>query len=150
MSTRVPYSQQFTPEQTPLSRLIPILRQNAGNSGKLRKAIAAAFFKGKASPDKLSGNTLISLKTYGIIESDGALAPFGKQLVAAQGDLPAAHNLLAKRLLVDMNGVAIVETLREMSAAGLKIELKSLPDQLSSAASKPAATPATFQAYSGG
>jgi site-specific DNA-methyltransferase (cytosine-N4-specific) len=29
-----------------------------------------------------------------------------------------------------MNGVAIVETLREMSAAGLKIELKSLPDEL--------------------
>lgn len=130
MSTRVPYSQQFTPEQTPLKRLIPVLRQNAGKEGKLKGAIAATFFKGKASPDKLAGNAIISLKTYGIIESDGTLAPFGKQLVATQGDLPAAHTLLAKRILVDMNGVAIMETLREMAAAGLKIELKSLPDEL--------------------
>jgi site-specific DNA-methyltransferase (cytosine-N4-specific) len=130
MSTRVPYSQQFTPEQTPLKRLIPVLRQNVGNAGKLKKAIAAAFFKDKTAPEKLARNTLISLKTYGIIGPDGAFTPFGKEFVATQGDLPAAHALLAKRLLVDMNGVAIVETLREMAAAGLKIELKSLPDEL--------------------
>jgi site-specific DNA-methyltransferase (cytosine-N4-specific) len=36
MGLRVPYSQQFTPEQTPLNRLIPILRQNAGKAGKLK------------------------------------------------------------------------------------------------------------------
>lgn len=130
MSTRVPYSQQFTPEQTPLKRLIPVLRQNNASAGKLKRAIAAAFFKDKAAPEKLAGNTLISLKTYGIIDPQGALTPFGKELVATQGDLPAAHALLAKRLLVDMNGVAIVETIREMAAAGLKIELKSLPDEL--------------------
>jgi DNA modification methylase len=130
MSARVPYSQQFTREQTPLKRLIPVLRQNAGDLGKLRRAIAATFFKTKATPEKLAGNTLISLKSYGIIDHDGALTLFGKELVAAQGDLAAAHALLAKRLLVDMNAVAIVETLREMAAAGLKIELKSLPDEL--------------------
>ncbi len=130
MGLRVPYSQQFTPEQTPLKRLLPVLRQNAGASAKLKKAVAGAFFKGKASPEKLAGNTLISLKTYGIIDADGALTNFGEQLLAFQDDLPGAHALIAKRLLVDMNGVGVVETLREMSGAGIKIELKSLPDEL--------------------
>jgi len=129
MGMRVPYSQQFTPEQTPLKRLLPVVRQNAGNKAKLRKAIAGAFFKSKASPEKLAGNTLISLATYGILDGD-SLGAFGKELLALQNDLTAAHALLAKHILVDMHGVSIVETLREMTAAGLKIELKSLPNEL--------------------
>src|SRR6185312_3811100 len=128
MGLRVPYSQQFSPEQTPLKRLLAVLCQNAGKGAKLKKAIAGAFFKDKTSPEKLAGNTLISLKTYGIIDGDGALDTFGKDLLAYQDDVPAAHALLAKRILVDMNGVSIVETLREMTAGGIKIELKSLPD----------------------
>jgi DNA modification methylase len=130
VTSRIPYSQQFTPEQTPLKRLLAVLRQNAGDSAKLKRAIAGAFFKDKASPEKLAGNTLISLKTYGIIDADCALAPFGKEMLALQDDLSGAHALLAKRILVEMNGISIVETLREMAAGGIKIELKSLPDEL--------------------
>lgn len=130
MALRVPYSQQFTPEQTPLKRLLPVLRQNAGKSAKLRGAIAGAFFKGKVDPAKLAGNTLISLKTYGIIDGNSALTPFGKELLSLQKDPNAAHATLAKRLLLEMNGVNIVETLREMRAGGLKIELKTLPAEL--------------------
>ena len=130
MPLRVPYSQQFTPEQTPLKRLLPVLRQNAGKSAKLRGAIAGAFFKDKADPAKLAGNTLISLKTYGIIDTSSSLTPFGKELLSLQKDLNAAHTALAKRLLLAMNGVNIVETLREMRAGGHKIELKTLPAEL--------------------
>ena len=130
MPLRVPYSQQFTPEQTPLKRLLPVLRQNAGKSAKLRGAIAGAFFKNKADPAKLAGNTLISLKTYGIIDTSSSLTPFGKELLSLQKDLNAAHTALAKRLLLAMNGVNIVETLREMRAGGHKIELKTLPAEL--------------------
>jgi site-specific DNA-methyltransferase (cytosine-N4-specific) len=130
MVLRVPYSQQFSPEQTPLKKLLPILRQNAAEAGKLKKAIAAAFFKSTKTPARLAGNTMISLKTYGILDGDGSLTAFGKEIVAAQGDADAALRLIAKRLLVDMDGVSVVETIREMNAAGLKIELKSLPDEL--------------------
>lgn len=130
MGLRVPYSQQFTPEQTPLKKLIPILRQNAGNAEELKKAIASAFFRTTKSPEKLAGNTLISLKTYGIVDDDGDLTNFGNELRAAQGDDYTSHRLIARRLLVDMDGMSIVETIREMNSAGLKIHLKSLPDEL--------------------
>ena len=63
MGLRVPYSQQFSPEQTPLKKLLAVLRQNIGNSLKLKRALAGAFFKYKAAPEKLAGNTLISLKS---------------------------------------------------------------------------------------
>ncbi len=130
MTTRVPYSQQFSPEQTPLNKLLPILRQNAGKYDKLRGAIGAAFFKQKTDPHKLSGNTIISLKIYGIITEDANLTPFGNQLLAAQGDAFRVHALIAKRILVDLHCIAIVETLREMNAAGIKPSLRNLPDEL--------------------
>lgn len=130
MALRVPYSQQFTPEQTPLKRLLPVLRQNTGNSKKLSGAIAGAFFKGKSDPAKLAANTLISLKSYGIIDASASLTTFGKELLSLQENPNAVHAALAKRLLLEMSGMSIVETLREMRTAGLKIALKNLPAEL--------------------
>ncbi len=127
---RIPYSQQFTPKQTPLRRLLPVIRQHKKNLAELRKAIAAAFFKNKADPAKLAGNTLIALRTYGIIDENG-LTAFGNQFVASQkpGE-EEAHRLLAKRILVELGGVAVIETLREMNQAGKHIDLQTLPTEL--------------------
>lgn len=131
MATRVPYSQQFTPEQTPIKKLLPILQQYTGKRDKLRAAIAAAFFKDTKDQDKIAGNTLISLSNYGIITEQGSLTAFGNQLIAAYRDEAQAHALIAKRLLVEMEAIAILETLREMNAAGIKPTLENLPGELS-------------------
>lgn len=128
--SRVPYSQQFTPDQTPLSRLLPVLRQAPNDLTRLRKAVASAFFKDKASPSKLAGNTIISLKTYGILDGKGNLSDFGNDLIACQGNEAAAYPLIAKRILLKLDGIGIVETLREMEKAGSRADLKTLPGEL--------------------
>lgn len=126
---RIPYTQQFTPEQTPLRQLLPILRQHEGARGALRTAIAAAFFKSTKTPEKIAGNTLISLGVYGIL--DGAnLTDFGHTLVSFRDDAQAAREI-ARHILLEMDGVAVVETLREMKSAGVKIALgTTLPQEL--------------------
>ena len=50
--------------------------------------------------------------------------------MAAQHDLDKCHMLLAKRVLIDLDGVNVVEVLREMKAGQLKITLDSLPSEL--------------------
>jgi DNA modification methylase len=129
---RVPYTQQFSPEQTPLKRLLPLLRTNArkGKSTKLRNAIGSAFFKSKTDPNKLAGNTLIALKGYGIISDTNEPTDFGKELLALQGRDAEAHSLLASRILFEFNGITIVETLKEMASANLPINLTTLPEEL--------------------
>ncbi len=131
-SQKVPYTQQFSPQQTPLKQLLPILRQNEGNSLALRTALASAFFKGKASPEKLAGNTLSALRAYGILDvaTLPTLTAFGKQVIALQGHEDEAHRLLAKHMLIELGVMGIVETLREMKRAGLTISLQSLPREL--------------------
>ncbi len=126
---RVPYTQQFAPEPTPLRRLLPIIRQNLGNPTALKKAIASAFFKDTNSPAKMAGNTLISLKVYGVIDTECEVAAFGKRLLDA-ADSKAAHELLAKRVLLNLDGIALVETLREMKSAGSKFRLVDVTEEL--------------------
>ncbi|MFZ3059220.1 MAG: site-specific DNA-methyltransferase [Candidatus Methanoperedens sp.] len=127
---KIPYTQQFSPSQTPLNELLALLKNCIGKDSELKKAIADSFFKDKVNPEKLAGNTIIALKNYGIITTDCNLTTFGKQLVDSYGDAEKIHELLAKHILFDMNGIALVETLKEMKNAGLKIDLKSLPDEL--------------------
>ncbi len=128
---RLPYSQQFSPAQTPLDKLLAVVRGNAGRAS-LEKAIASAFFKAKTDPDKLAGNTVLALRSYGILGDDNTLAPFGAELLAYQGKEQESHRLLAKHLLLDFDGVALVETLREMSEGRHKIDLPNLTAELQS------------------
>ena len=128
MELSVPYTQQFGPRPTPLDRLLAVVREHAGDRPALRRAIASAFFKDKSTPDKLAGNTLISLRTYGIIDSDAALTTFGTSLSAASKD--EALRLLARRILLDLNGIPIIETVRELQRAGATVTLSTLPREL--------------------
>lgn len=127
---KVPYTQQFSPQVTPLNRLLPILRTNAGNTGNLKAAIASAFFNASADPSKMAGNTLIALRYYGILGNGDALTDLGNQLIENQDNLDEAHRILARHLLLNLDGISIVETLREMSSGGIKIDLKTLPGEL--------------------
>lgn len=127
---RIPYTQQFAPEQTPLSKLLAILRDNKGSQAKLRTAVASAFFKHTRSAEKMAGNTLIALKYCGII--DGLCWPtdFGSRLLDAQDDAKRAHEELAKHILLELDGIPLVETLREMRSAGLQFSLTTITAEL--------------------
>ena len=126
---RVPYTQQFAPEQTPLRSLLPILRQNEGDSSALKKAIGSAFFSSTKTPAKVAGNTLTSLKVYGVLDTAGKVTLFGKQILDAE-DPKAIHELLAKRILFELDGIPIVETLREMKGGASKFSLVEVSENL--------------------
>ncbi len=127
---KVPFTQQFTPKVTPLTRLLPILRSNAGNTKSLKRAIASAFFNNSPDPAKMAGNTLIALRYCGILAHGDTLSDFGTELIGSQDELDEAHRLLARHILLNLDGVGIVETLQEMASGGIKIQLTSLPSEL--------------------
>src|SRR2546423_191601 len=98
---KVPFTQQFTPKVTPLARLLPILRTNAGKPNELKKAIASAFFKGSPDPEEMAGNTQIALRSCGILAKGDKLTDFGKRLVDSSRNLDEAHRLLAQHILLN-------------------------------------------------
>lgn len=127
---KIPYSQQFTPEQTPLEKLLPILRSAKDKQG-LEKSIASAFFSGKTDPVKIAKNTVIALSTHGYWK-DKEITPLGKELINLSRDIPAAKRFIAKNILLKLDGIALVETLRDMTSANLPISLQTLPVELAS------------------
>jgi site-specific DNA-methyltransferase (cytosine-N4-specific) len=106
-----------------------IVRQHEGDRAAARKGIASAFFKGKSTPEKLAGNTLIALKAHGIIDDKAKLTSYGKQLTSAATDAER-HRILARNILLELDGIGIVETLRELNSAGETISLADLPNEL--------------------
>jgi site-specific DNA-methyltransferase (cytosine-N4-specific) len=124
----IPYTQQFSPEQTPLKKLFAVVRQNQGDRAKLRNAIGSAFYKHTKSPEKIAGNTVIALAAHGIIDPKANLTAFGKMLVDALAK--DAPGILARNILKNLGGFQIVETLREMKAGGEKLGLIALTDEL--------------------
>ena len=64
---KVPFTQQFTPEQTPMEKLLLLLENSKNSSNTLKTLIAESFFSDKADPEKLAGNTVISLKNMGFL-----------------------------------------------------------------------------------
>ena len=74
---------------------------------------------------------MIALRAHDIIVTGTSdLTDFGDQLVVLQGSEEKAHALLAKHILTEMNGLGIIETIREMRSADLKIALTTLPGEL--------------------
>jgi len=127
---RIPYTQQFSPEQTPLDKLLTILKECQDRPAELKEKVAQAFFASKTDPIKLSGNTLISLRNHGIINTENGLTDFGSELINFIDDLVFAKKILAKNILINLDGVHLIETIREMNAAGITIKLTTLSDEL--------------------
>jgi site-specific DNA-methyltransferase (cytosine-N4-specific) len=127
---RVPFTQQFTPEQTPMENLLVLLENSENSSQELKILIANSFFKNKADPYKLAGNTIISLKTYGLINKENKITDFCLELISKKDRMENVYELFSKHILLNMHGIEILETLREMKQAGLPIQLSTLPDEL--------------------
>lgn len=127
---RVPYSQQFSPQQTPLVDLLGIIGKYHGHG--LKKAIADKFFSEKNDPEKLAGNTLISLRFYKILDEQNNPTEFGNLLLSLKKSRSELYQALARHILLNLDGLSIIETIREMHQAGLPISLNSLPGELES------------------
>lgn len=67
-ANELPFGTQFSPEQISLRRLLELAQEYSGKTNKeFVKQIAQEFFAQKTSPEKLAGNTSISLKSYGLV-----------------------------------------------------------------------------------
>lgn len=114
---------------TPLTKLLAVLRQHKGNQKELLAAVAAAFFKDSKTPNAMARNTLIALKFHGIVDEHAEPTDFGKQLLAVKKEKDA-HAALAKNILLNLGGIHLVQTLREMRTGDIKPTLGSITDEL--------------------
>ena len=117
---KLPFGTQFTPEQTNLRRLLQLAQEFDGKSNQdFASEIAKEFFSEKGAPKKLAKNTCIALKGYGLVSGRNIIriTETGKMLLSITDDEQLAKEF-AKHILLNLNGLVLVETLRRMYISG--------------------------------
>jgi len=127
----LPFGSEFSPSQIELPALLALATTHAGDVKALQAAIQARFFSthgaGNAKNQAtLAMNCRLGMKAYGLIDEDANLTDFGRELYGIKDDEPKLYQTLARHILLNLKGMALVQCIRDMTAAGEVVNLTTL------------------------
>jgi len=133
----LPFGSEFSPSQTSLPELLEIVSRHNGNSRTLQAEILETYFAGhgaaggaKATRDdnkgKLANNCKLGMIAYGLIDRNARFTEFGSKLFTLRKDEASLYTEFAKHILLNLRGMALVQCLLDMVAAGEEITLDTL------------------------
>lgn len=127
----LPFGSEFSPSQIELPALLALAMAYAGDVKALQAAIQARFFSthgaGNAKNQAtLAMNCRLGMKAYGLIDDDANLTDFGIELYGVKDDEPKLYETLARHILLNLKGMALVQCIRDMTAAGEIVNLTTL------------------------
>lgn len=132
----LPFGSEFSPSQIELPRVLELIEKAAGDWHKLEALLLKTYFsthaKGAEGKEasynrgKLANNCKLGLIAYKIIEREGAFTDFGKSLHAVRTAEAQLYTELARHILLNLRGMALVRCIQEMTIAGEVVTLDSL------------------------
>lgn len=127
----LPFGSEFSPSQIELSELLDLAMAHAGDVKALQAAIQARFFAthgaGNAKNQAtLAMNCRLGMKAYGVIDEDANPTDFGRKLHNIRNDESKLYESLARHILLNLKGMALVQCIRDMTAAGELVNLTTL------------------------
>ena len=127
----LPFGSEFSPSQIDLPVLLELTLIHEGDVKAMQALIQTRFFSAHGGGDaknqkKLAMNCRLGLKAYGLIDKDANLTDFGRQLHALREDEPKLYEALARHILLNLKGMAMVQCIRDMTVAGEGVNLVSL------------------------
>jgi site-specific DNA-methyltransferase (cytosine-N4-specific) len=137
----LPFGSEFSPSQVELRQLLELIDTNEGDTKALQAAILVTYFakhggtggatsKAAKNRSTLAMNCRLGLRAYGVIDQDSHLTDFGRELYRVRSDDKALYDALAKHILLNLHGMALVQCIRDMTAAGEEVNLTSLREGL--------------------
>ena len=130
----LPFGSEFSPSQILLREVLQFAIDHGGDWRAFEEAVRLAYFDehrtSARNRAKLANNTKLGMFAYGIIGRDAALTPFGEQLCELADDEEALHDCLARHILLNLRGMTLVQCIRDMTAAGERVNLTSLREGL--------------------
>ena len=127
----LPFGSEFSPSQIELPELLDLAMTHAGDVKALEAAIQARFFSthgaGNAKNQAtLAMNCRLGMKAYGLIDEDANPTDFGRRLHSLRDDESKLYEALARHILLNLKGMALVQCIRDMTAAGEVVNLTTL------------------------
>lgn len=127
----LPFGSEFSPSQVELPVLLELAEIHNGDVKALQAAIHARFFSAHGAGNAenqatLAMNCRLGMKAYGLIDSNAKLTDFGHQLISLKIDADSLYETLARHILLHLKGMALVQCIRDMTAAGESVNLTTL------------------------
>lgn len=128
----LPFGSEFSPKQVEIERLLELAIEHGGDWHAFEDSIRLLYFEDRPNTSeynrrKLANNTRLSLIGYGIYDRESSsLTAFGSTLYEVRHNPARLRDLLARHILLNLNGMALVQCILDMRAAGEKITLVSL------------------------
>ena len=131
----LPFGSEFSPSQIKLPTLLDFAMMHNGDVNALQSAIQAKFFSrhggGNAKNQKtLAMNCRLGMKAYGLIDESANVTDFCRALYALKDDSSKLHESLARHILLHLKGMALIQCIRDMTAAGEVVSLTTLREGL--------------------
>ncbi len=136
LKSDLPFGSEFSPSQVELPDLLDMAVRTSGDWRALEKAIRVRYFDShKGTSDynraKLANNTKLGMIAYGIYDrATSSLTPFGQKLHSLRNDEHALYAELARHILLNLNGMALVQCVQDIQSAGEAIDLVKLREWL--------------------
>lgn len=132
----LPFGSEFSPSQIDLPDLLDLAETYAGDIKALQTAIQARFFSTHSAGNAKNQSTLamncrLGMKAYGLIDTDARLTDFGQELHTLRADTARLYEELARHILLNLNGMVLIQCIRDMTAAGEIVNLTTLRSGLS-------------------
>ena len=115
----LPFGSQFSPNIIDLSDVLKFTGENEGKPiAEFVDLLAERYYSSSRTPRKMAGNMKIAMTSYGIItEGNISFTDMGRELFAIH-DPGELHAVFAKRILLYLNGLKLIETLRQLERNG--------------------------------
>lgn len=126
----LPFGSEFSPSQVELPIVLTLAKKYGGDWKAFEGAVMSRYFAKHDTSDynrrKLANNTKLGMCAYGLIDRDANLTELGKELYRLKDNTAKLHETLARHILLDLNGAALVQCIQDMHAAGERVELVSI------------------------
>ncbi len=126
----LPFGSEFSPSQISLPRVLELANTHGGDFHPFEAAIRAEYFESHNTSDnnkrKLANNTKLGMIAYGIIDRDANLTDFGRRLFDMRHDEQQLYSELGRHILLNLNGVSLVQCVLDIQASGNNVDLVTL------------------------
>ena len=130
----LPFGSEFSPSQIELATVLRLSKKYGGNWQNFEDAVRAEYFEDHKTSEynrrKLANNTKLGMIAYGIIDRDAKLTQFGETLYALRQDQAALHKALGRHILLNLQGVALIQCVQDIQASSEVVMHKKLREWL--------------------
>ena len=130
----LPFGSEFSPSQIDLAQVLKLANEHAGDWHALENVIRQKYFDSHPTSEynrrKLANNCKLGMIAYGLIDRNGILTELGSKLLSLEGKPSKMYKVLARHILMELKGLTVVQTAKDMHMRGERFDLQKLREWL--------------------